>query len=204
MVFIQISACNIVPLFPPHCGNIAQRKRFSVGFVWATMMRHAQAYVVGRKQKIKWLRSAAWREGCAGRTIPELALIASRLLFVHAPSCSTERLWSLLRWVYRDNRSRLSIEKARKMALISMFNRSDESDMDVFQDDLQLDSLICMMTQKCLMSMRLIWRNNDINTAPKCQITFILIIIHLAFPAGHSSNCRASENNRQRRGEGLA
>ena len=53
-----------------------------------------------------------------------------------------KRLWSLLRWVYRDNRSRLGIEKARKMALISMFNRSDESDMDVFQDDLLLDSLI--------------------------------------------------------------
>jgi hypothetical protein len=70
---------------------------------------------------------------------PQLARIASRLLLLHATSCSTERLWSLLRWVYRDNRSRLGFEKARKMALLAMFRRSQAKNDDLFEDDLLLE-----------------------------------------------------------------
>ena len=80
-------------------------------------------------------------EGTLHENYPQLARIASRLFLLHATSCSTERLWSLLRWVYRDNRSRLGFEKARKMALLAMFRRRNHQakDDDIYDDDLLLE-----------------------------------------------------------------
>jgi len=54
------------------------------------------------------------------KTYPTLAKIAIRLLSMHATSCSCERLWSLMRWIYRPNRTRLSLEKAEKVAMVTL------------------------------------------------------------------------------------
>ncbi len=50
---------------------------------------------------------------------PILSGIARRLLCLHATSCSCERLWSLMRWIYRPNRTKLSLEKSEKMATVT-------------------------------------------------------------------------------------
>jgi hypothetical protein len=81
-------------------------------------------------------------EGTLKKECSQLARIAPRLLMLHATSCSTERLWSLLRWVCRDNRSRLGVEKARKMAIISMYRHFQEGGDYNFEDDILLESVI--------------------------------------------------------------
>lgn len=53
------------------------------------------------------------------RSYPILSELAQRLLSMHATSCSCERLWSLMRWIYRPNRTRLSLDKAEKMATVT-------------------------------------------------------------------------------------
>jgi len=50
---------------------------------------------------------------------PILSGVALRLLSMHATSCSCERLWSLMRWIYRPNRTRLSLEKSKMMATVT-------------------------------------------------------------------------------------
>lgn len=74
-------------------------------------------------------------------TYPLLAKAADRLLRMHATSCSSERLWSIMRWTYRKNRTRLDIEKAKKMVAISMHERmkrkraeADPDEMDYLLD----------------------------------------------------------------------
>jgi hypothetical protein len=59
-----------------------------------------------------------WK-GKLHRQYPILSSIARQLLSMHATSCSCERLWSLMRWLYRPNRTRLSLEKAEKMATVT-------------------------------------------------------------------------------------
>lgn len=78
-----------------------------------------------------------WRRVLASR-YPLLSQLAQRLLSMHATSCSSERLWSQMRWVYGDNRTRLGIEKARKMVFIAGCQRlkrklADDGDSDGFE-----------------------------------------------------------------------
>lgn len=46
--------------------------------------------------------------------------VAPNLFALHVTSCSTERLWSRMRHLYRPLRNRLSPEKAKKMLLINL------------------------------------------------------------------------------------
>ena len=55
----------------------------------------------------------------ASLAFPVLAKVADRLLTMHATSCSCERLWSMMRWVYRENRIHLGLEKAKMMMLVA-------------------------------------------------------------------------------------
>ena len=50
---------------------------------------------------------------------PDLAPAAARTVSLHATSCSIERLWGMVRWVYRDNRMRLGIARAKKMVFVA-------------------------------------------------------------------------------------
>lgn len=68
---------------------------------------------------------------------------------MHATSCSSERMWSTLRWIYRENRSRLAVERAKKMAFISANRRlmrgleadkAEEDGMEVLLEALFDDS----------------------------------------------------------------
>ena len=54
---------------------------------------------------------------------PELSKIAGRLLSLHCTSCSVERLWSVLRNVKRDNRTRLGAEKTKKLIMVGADER---------------------------------------------------------------------------------
>ena len=50
------------------------------------------------------------------------------------------RAWSLMRYIYRDNRSRLGVEKAYKMAVIAMLRYAQElAAGGVIEDDLLLE-----------------------------------------------------------------
>ena len=81
-------------------------------------------------------------EGSLKEKYPQLARIAARIFALHATSCATERLWSLLRWVYDDRRSRLHFDKARKMAIISMYRRSMRKENCDDDEDLLLESFV--------------------------------------------------------------
>lgn len=64
------------------------------------------------KRKSAALRRSVWSAGSSmERAFPLLAMIAIRLLSLHATSCGTERNWSNWRWVCRDKRRRLAFEK---------------------------------------------------------------------------------------------
>ena len=62
-------------------------------------------------------------EGGLRREFPALSTIAGRLLALHATSCSTERMWSLLRWIYSDQRLLLATDKARMLLYIAVTKR---------------------------------------------------------------------------------
>jgi len=79
------------------------------------------------------------------RKYPLMAKLAARLLSMHATSCSSESLWSLMRWTYRDNRSRLGIEKAKMMVSCATHERlkRQQAIQDISLDamDYMIDSI---------------------------------------------------------------
>lgn len=54
------------------------------------------------------------------RRYPLLTELVEKVLSLHATSCGSERLWSKMRWIYKENRSRLGVERAKKMVFISI------------------------------------------------------------------------------------
>lgn len=80
------------------------------------------------------------------RTLPakyrRLLKVALCVTAMHATSCSAERLWALMRWVYGDNRSRLGIEKAKKLVMVTHYQRMLRKEtFDVAAEEPMLDSL---------------------------------------------------------------
>ena len=70
----------------------------------------------------QWSEKIAW-ETVLKQRYPLLATLVDRMMSMHAISCSSERLWSSMRWIYRENRTRLAVERAKKMAFISANRR---------------------------------------------------------------------------------
>jgi len=77
-----------------------------------------------------------------GGVFPELSKIAVRLLSLHCTSCSVERLWSVLRNVKRDNRTRLGTEKTKKLIMVGADERLRHAKEQEGTAEYLLESLI--------------------------------------------------------------
>jgi len=89
-----------------------------------------------------------WR-AVLSKKYPLLAGLAQRLFSMHATACSSERLWSQMRWVYSDSRSRLGIQKAKKMVFISGCQRLKRRLEDEDDDDDGLELMLeCILREE--------------------------------------------------------
>jgi len=70
------------------------------------------------------------------RSFPALADVAVRLLCMHSTACASERNWSAWGLLYTKHRSRLALERARKLIYIRC--NSKECSQDDLEADLQL------------------------------------------------------------------
>ena len=73
---------------------------------------------------------------------PTLSKVAARLLMLHATSCSSERMWSLLRWIYSDQRLLLATGKAEKLLYIAVTKQLERRQEDVADADVLLAALL--------------------------------------------------------------
>lgn len=63
---------------------------------------------------------------------PLFSAVAKRIIGLHPTSCGVERLWSILRNVHRENRSRMAAEKTKKIVFIQSQEklRHEREDLD--------------------------------------------------------------------------
>lgn len=86
-------------------------------------------------------RKQVWQQ--LQKQFPLLVKVAKRVLSLHATSCALERNWSRWRWVYRENRSRLLLERAEKMIFVSTHAALKARKLKVDDDDWEPELLLC-------------------------------------------------------------
>lgn len=79
------------------------------------------------------LRRTFWQAHMFQR-FPNLTAAAARLLSAHVTSCSSERNWSLFGNIYTKTKSRLILERARKIAFIRS-NKDKDSNAASVEDE---------------------------------------------------------------------
>jgi hypothetical protein len=94
-------------------------------------------------------RRLVWTSQLA-KKYPLLAKVADRVLSLHATSCAPERNWSKWRWVYRENRSRLLLERAEKMIFVSSHAALKARKLKVDDDDWEPQLLLTDVTESDL------------------------------------------------------
>jgi hypothetical protein len=92
---------------------------------------------VGEKREREEVASITARKGCwkgyPGGTYPALAAVVIRLMYLHSTSAATERNWSLWGRVYTASRSRLGIERAKRLITFCFNDRAHRTDQDHFK-----------------------------------------------------------------------
>lgn len=88
-------------------------------------------------------RRLVWELEYAKSKFPNLRHIALRVLALHATSCAPERNWSKWRWVYRENRARLEVERAEKMIFLATHAAlKNKRERDSVEEDLWEQQLV--------------------------------------------------------------
>ena len=64
------------------------------------------------------------------------------MLTLHCTSCGVERLWSILRNITRENRSRMAVETTKKLTVVSAQERLENASEDEVPAEYLIESVL--------------------------------------------------------------